>query len=171
MWTVPNLLSFLRLPLAAVFLQEDPLYRAIAIALAMATDFLDGFYARRYQQTSKLGTLLDPITDKLFVYVALSVLFVEDRLGVWEGLAFLCRDFSVFLFSFYLLLTGRLTTYRPGSIWSGKIATALQFPMLIALALGWSVAGYYYVLLMISGGLALPELLMEARRQEQAREL
>ena len=58
--TIPNLISLLRIPLAILFLKGGVLVRAVAIILAMLSDGLDGYYARRYSQCSKIGTLLDP---------------------------------------------------------------------------------------------------------------
>ncbi len=108
MLTLPNLLSLLRVPLACLFFQDNPFYRAIAIILAMVTDAMDGYLARKYKQTSALGTLLDPITDKLFVFVALFIFLQEDRLSIWQAAAFMCRDLSVLIFSIYLVIRGEL---------------------------------------------------------------
>src|ERR1700722_11169840 len=57
MISIPNFLSLMRFPLALVFLQENRLYRIIAIILALITDGLDGFIARRYKTANRLGTL------------------------------------------------------------------------------------------------------------------
>lgn len=165
MFNLPNILSLLRIPLACLFFQENPEYRAIAIILAMLTDFLDGFLARKYQQTSKLGTLLDPLTDKLFVFIALAVYLHEDRLMIWQAAAFLCRDLSVSLFSLYLAFKGELGQYRYGSIWCGKIATAIQFPLLVCIALNMNILHFYYYALIFFGLMAFIELFTEGRAQ------
>ena len=66
---IPNALSFLRLPLAVLFIVTDsPWLRALIIVLAAITDGLDGWLARRLGQQTGAGQLVDPITDKLFVY-------------------------------------------------------------------------------------------------------
>ena len=144
MLTLPNLLSLLRIPLAGLLLHGNPTFRAVAIVLAMITDALDGYLARKYQQTSKLGTFLDPLTDKLFVFVALGVFLQEGRLNWWQAGAFLCRDLSVFTFSLYLFIVGELGKYRCGAIWSGKIATAIQLPILFGLAVEMSIPPILY---------------------------
>lgn len=167
MLTLPNFLSFLRIPLALLLLQGNPMIRAAAIILAMVTDVLDGFLARKYRQTSRLGTLLDPVTDKLFVFVALVVFFQEGRLVWWQVLAFLCRDCSVLLFTLYLALRGELGKYRYGAIWCGKMATALQFLLLVGLALNISVPSYLFILLAFFGFCSFLELYLEGRRQRK----
>lgn len=81
-WTVPNLLTLARLaavPLLALawLLLDRPLADRVALALflaAAATDFLDGFLARRLGQGSAFGRMLDPVADKAMVTVALAML-------------------------------------------------------------------------------------------------
>jgi CDP-diacylglycerol--glycerol-3-phosphate 3-phosphatidyltransferase len=144
MFTLPNILSFLRMPLALLFLQENVTYRVIAVLLAMFSDGLDGYLARRYQQISRLGTWLDPITDKLFVLFALGILVQEQSLALWQAAALMGRDFSVMGFGCYLAMRGRLTEYRVRAIWWGKVTTALQFIVLLALILHFPVPFYIY---------------------------
>src|SRR5262245_30373915 len=121
MFTLPNFISLIRLPLAFIFLQENPFYRALAIILALFTDFLDWFVARRYRLVNRFGTLLDPMMDKFFVFFVLSTLIKENRLS-WSEAAFLiCRDFSVILYGLYLAFRGRLLNYQFRAIWCGKI--------------------------------------------------
>lgn len=81
MWTVPNLLTLLRIGLIPVFvvafylpLGEARIGCAGIFALASLTDWLDGHLARRWRQTSSLGAFLDPVADKLMVAVALVLL-------------------------------------------------------------------------------------------------
>lgn len=167
MFTLPNLLSLLRIPLVSLLFQENPAIRALAIILAMITDALDGYLARKYQQTSKLGTFLDPLTDKLFVFVALGVFLQEGRLNWWQAGAFLCRDLSVLLFSIYLAFIGELGRYRCGAIWCGKIATAIQLPILFGLTLNMPIPPVLYQALVFFGALAFGELCLEGRRQRQ----
>jgi len=107
-------------------LQEDPYWRLAAIILAMLTDCLDGYCARRYKMMSRLGTFMDPFADKFFVFTALAVLISEQRLLPWEALSMLCRDFSVFIFGCYLAWKGVLGQYQFRAIWCGKVTTPLQ---------------------------------------------
>lgn len=158
MITLPNILSFLRIPLAFVFLHDDPFYRALALFCAMGTDFFDGYLARRFQMGSRFGTVLDPISDKFFVLFVLAVFFHEHRIELWEGVSMLARDGALVLFTLYLVFSGRMQTYQIRAIWSGKVATTLQLLVLGSLVLGIPIPQAVYLLFLPLGGLALGEL-------------
>lgn len=85
MWSTPNLLTLLRIALIPVFVVCFYLpfsgarqLCAAVFALAAVTDWLDGWLARRWGQTSPLGAFLDPVADKLMVAVALVLLVQSD---------------------------------------------------------------------------------------------
>ncbi|MEC9328304.1 MAG: CDP-diacylglycerol--glycerol-3-phosphate 3-phosphatidyltransferase [Pseudomonadota bacterium] len=83
LWTVPNLLTLLRVALIPVIvllycLPIDGVYAATVFLLAGLTDWLDGYLARSLAQSSRFGEFLDPVADKLMVVVAL-VLLVSDQ--------------------------------------------------------------------------------------------
>lgn len=158
MYTVPNLLSLLRLPLALLFLKEEISYRLVALTLAMITDGLDGFLARRYRQSSRVGTLLDPLMDRFFVFFVIGILVGENQLSLWQAGTMLCRDFAVAIFGLYLALTGKITTYRFRAIWCGKITTFLQFVIFIGITLQFAIPLFFYGLFVLLGFLALLEL-------------
>ncbi len=158
MFTLSNTISLLRAPLALLLLSHDPFYRVAAIILAMITDSIDGHLARKYQSTSRLGAILDPAMDKFFVFFALSVFVFEGRLPLWSACAMLSRDFSLCFFGIYLALTGEWGAYKFRSIRWGKISTALQFIILIALSLSVCPNPYIYTLFVFFGVLALVEL-------------
>jgi CDP-diacylglycerol---glycerol-3-phosphate 3-phosphatidyltransferase len=158
MLTLPNFLSLLRLPLAFVFLQENPFYRAAAIILALITDGLDGFIARRYKLVNRVGTLLDPLTDKFFVFFVLSILISEHRLSWEQGCVLFCRDLSVIFYGFYLAFRNKLLTYRFRAIWCGKITTVLQLVVLFALTFHIAFPSYFYGMFIVLGVLAFVEL-------------
>jgi CDP-diacylglycerol--glycerol-3-phosphate 3-phosphatidyltransferase len=70
-------------------------YWATAVfALAMTTDWVDGWWARRNDRTSDLGRILDPVADKLLVMAAL-IMLVEDVLPAWMVAAVIAREFLV----------------------------------------------------------------------------
>ena len=165
MATIPNIISFIRLPLALLFLQNHPLYRTIAILLAMLSDGLDGYIARRYRMTSTFGTMLDPLMDKFFVLFCLGIFIGEDRLTLWEAAAFICRDFSVLFFGVYLALKGHLSTYRFRSIWCGKVTTFLQFSILLALTFEFAIPPIAYTIFIVLGLFALVELYLPAEAE------
>jgi CDP-diacylglycerol--glycerol-3-phosphate 3-phosphatidyltransferase len=158
MLTFSNLLSISRIPLALLFLKADIFYRIFAIILAMLTDCLDGFLARRFRATSQFGAILDPLVDKFFVIFALVIFFQENRLSFPEAISLICRDFSILLFGVYLGLKGFWTHFQFRSIWSGKITTALQFLVLIGLTFHVKIPSYVYISFIVLGLLALIEL-------------
>jgi cardiolipin synthase len=91
-WTVADILSASRLPLAAVFaLDADPMVRLVVLAAAAATDLLDGWTARRFGP-STLGAKMDPVADKVFYLTAFAVLALSGALDLLEVLGVLLRD-------------------------------------------------------------------------------
>ena len=170
MHIIVNLISLARIPLALVFLQDSIFLRVLGIVLAMITDFLDGFLARRYNVTSQFGATLDPLMDKLFVFFALGVFYMEDRITVPEMGAMMCRDFSVMFFGIYLILRGTWTKYQFRSIWCGKITTALQLVVLIGLTLQLQLPEFVFTSFIILGALALVELYFSHLQSQAARD-
>lgn len=153
-----NLLSLLRGPLAFLFLIPSVPWRTIAIALAMLTDSIDGYLARRSGGASQFGAILDPVMDKFFVFFGLTVFVLEGRIEMWQACAMISRDFFLIFFGIYLGLSGLWQAYQCKSVRWGKISTALQFIALIALTLGIHLPWYTYSVFILFGGLALKEL-------------
>ena len=164
MLTVPNILSILRFPLALAFLQENIAVRCLAIVAAMVTDSLDGFLARRRGQASELGAMLDPLGDKFFTIFVLTVLLLEGRLSAGQMAALLSRDIAVATFGLYLGVSGGWATYKLRAIWCGKVSTALQFFVIIALTYGYSVPSPVYGTFVALGVAALGELYLIRQR-------
>lgn len=164
MFTLPNFITLLRLPLALAFLQENAVIRALAILLAMLSDGLDGYIARRYGKISRFGTLIDPLADKLFVLFVLVILLNEKRLLPWEAATMFCRDISILVFGLYLTYKKKLSEYQFRSILSGKIMTALQFIVLLGLIFHIRFPSFVYILFIIIGFSALIELYVERKK-------
>ena len=158
MLTLPNFLSLLRIPLALLFLTASPILRLAALFLAMLSDGLDGYIARKYKHSSRLGALLDPISDKFFVFFVLAIFIQEHKLEWWQMAAMMCRDFSVIFFGFYLIIRNKLLDYQFGAIWSGKIATTVQFFVLTCLAAQIKIPYEFYFIFIILGIAAFVEL-------------
>lgn len=105
MLNVPNMLTLFRLALLPfiIILLFIPASWAASAALALyvvgsATDWLDGWIARKYEQVSELGTLMDPISDKIFVASIMLMLVATDRIaGIWVVLVIfiLVREFTI----------------------------------------------------------------------------
>ena len=136
-WTIPNVLSLLRLAGVPVFLywtletHQDG--RAILLLMAAgATDYFDGLIARRFDSFSRLGQLLDPLADRLYIFATVLALVARDGLPLWWALTLIGRD---------LALTACLPLLRraghgPLTVnYLGKAATfnlLYAFPMLLA---------------------------------------
>lgn len=161
MLSLSNGLSLLRAPLALLFLVESTSFRIAAILLAMLTDSIDGYLARRRRAVTRFGAILDPAMDKFFVFFALTILLTESRLEVWQALAMLSRDFALCIFGVYLSLAGHWKTYQFKAIRWGKITTALQFLVLIGLTTHFVFPSYLYCVFILFGFLALIELYLE----------
>jgi CDP-diacylglycerol--glycerol-3-phosphate 3-phosphatidyltransferase len=101
---IPNLLSLSRILSVPVFillmLEPNPvraLAAGVVFSLASATDWLDGYLARKWGQVTKVGKLLDPIADKILIMAAL-VTLVEIRSDVvhsWMAIVLIGREFAV----------------------------------------------------------------------------
>ena len=163
MFNLSNSLSLLRAPLAFLFLAENTTVRIVAIVLAMFTDSIDGYVARRSKSASRFGAILDPAMDKFFVYFALTVFFLEGRLELWQTLAMVSRDFFLVLFAMYLSAVGALKNYEYRSIRWGKVSTALQFIVLIGLSINIVFPAAVYLIFVLLGSLAFVELFVRLR--------
>ncbi|MDT0201584.1 CDP-alcohol phosphatidyltransferase family protein [Nocardioides sp. AE5] len=96
-WTVPNVLSMLRLAGVPLFLWLvlGPEADAWALALLMVsgvTDWADGYLARRLDQYSKLGEILDPVADRLYILAVVVGLALRDVIPWWVALLLPLRD-------------------------------------------------------------------------------
>lgn len=95
-WTVPNVLSFLRLLSVPVFLYLFISGREAAAVVLYAvgawSDFFDGVIARRLNQVSELGKLLDPLADRIFIAALLIALVARDAIPLWLAVVVVGRD-------------------------------------------------------------------------------
>jgi cardiolipin synthase len=96
-WTVPNALSFLRLLGVPLFLwlvlgPEADGWALGVLMLSGVTDYLDGYLARRLDQASRLGQILDPVADRLYILAVVVGLAVRDIIPWWVALILPARD-------------------------------------------------------------------------------
>ncbi len=135
-WTVPNLLSMLRLALLPVFLwlvlgpEKDGL-AVLVLVVSGFSDYLDGYLARRWGQTSKLGAILDPVADRLSILATVVGLAMRDIIPLWLALILPARD--LFLWGLVPILRTRGYSALPVHF-LGKAATAAllyAFPLLL----------------------------------------
>lgn len=136
--TIPNLLSVVRLLLVPVFLwlvlgpKQDE-WALLVLVFSGITDYLDGKLARRFNQTSALGAILDPVADRLFILAVVVGLWMRDIIPWWLMLVLPLRD--VFLFSLVPFLRTRGYSSLPVHF-LGKAATAALLYALPLLLLG-----------------------------------
>ena len=143
--TIPNLLSVLRLAGVPLFLwlllgpHEDVL-AIVVLALAAISDWLDGKLARWLDQTSRLGTMLDPAADRLYILATAFAFVVRGILPWWFVALVLLRDIAVGL---CLPLLRRAGYEPPEVIYLGKAATfclLYALPILLLAQVGPTVA-------------------------------
>lgn len=135
--TLPNLLSAARLvatPLLFWLIVDGHTNWATALMGAMGiSDYLDGYIARRTQQVSDLGTVLDPVSDRVLVMAAIVAMLSADILPMWLGVPVLARDA---LLSIVFLVLSRQGFGKPKVRRVGKSATFALLTALPALLIG-----------------------------------
>jgi cardiolipin synthase (CMP-forming) len=123
--TIPNLITLVRLACLPVFVwlvfgAKEQTAAAILLAVLGATDWVDGYVARRFHQVSTVGKVLDPTADRLLVGTAVIVIIVHGAVPVWFGVVTLVREALVGLM--VLVLAG-LGAARIDVVWVGKAGT------------------------------------------------
>lgn len=139
-FTVPNVISFIRLCLVPVFFvllfNGFDLAATLLFAIAAGTDWVDGQIARRTHQVSRLGQLLDPAVDRILMISGVVGLFAVGRLPLWIILIVIARDLLLLGGGAYLLKRWHT---RVAVIYPGKVATTLLFVGFAALLLNWPI--------------------------------
>ncbi|AFL76175.1 CDP-diacylglycerol--glycerol-3-phosphate 3-phosphatidyltransferase [Thiocystis violascens] len=148
MWNLPNLLTMLRIVLIPVFVVVfyieapwAPYAAASVFGAAALTDWLDGYLARRWSQTSPLGAFLDPVADKLMVAVALVVLLQADPriLLALPVMVIIGREITVSALREWMAEVGARAAVAVSGL--GKIKTTAQMISIALLILRDSVFG------------------------------
>jgi len=134
LFNLPNTISLSRVVLALAFvLVSEPSDRIALIAVAGFTDFMDGWLARHRKDEITTGALLDPLADRIFVFVAISTYLVEGMLTPGQYLIFLTRDIAT---AIGFVVAKIIPTLRPAVFRArllGKIVTVIQLITLIAI--------------------------------------
>ncbi len=135
--TIPNLLSLFRLAMVPVFLilviAGEDVFALGILVLSSVTDFLDGFLARRLNQMTRLGQVLDPAADRLFIFATLIGLAFREIVPWWLFAVIVGRDVMLLVLGIVLASKG----FGPMPVHHlGKIATACLFYALPILMLG-----------------------------------
>ena len=107
-WNVPNTLSMFRIlliiPMGIALWEQENVIAVLIGILSSITDNLDGYYARRLNQITEFGKIIDPVSDKLFVGVIVIILLIQARMPLW----------------FALVIWGRDALLMLGSLWAAK---------------------------------------------------
>jgi cardiolipin synthase len=179
-WTIPNLITFTRLLGVPVFLYllfgaHEEVAAAIVLGVGGTSDWVDGFLARRLGQVSRLGELLDPFADRLYILATLFALSVHHVLPWWFTGLLLGREVLLGL----LLLVLRRNGYGPPAVhYLGKAATFLiliALPVLLlgsgapqthgwAYPVGWAMGWWGLVLYWVAGGFYVVQGINALRR-------
>lgn len=137
-FTVPNLISAIRLCLVPIFLvlllNGYDIMATFLYALAAGTDWIDGQIARRTNAVSRLGQLLDPAVDRILMIAGVCGLFVVGRLPLWIIVVVLARDLLLLVGGAVLLKRYHV---RVPVIFPGKVATTFLFVGFAGLLLNW----------------------------------
>jgi CDP-diacylglycerol--glycerol-3-phosphate 3-phosphatidyltransferase/cardiolipin synthase len=148
---IPTLLTWLRILLIPIFVgafywpenlrtlgampsHHVNIFTASVFAIAAITDWLDGYLARRWNQTSSFGAFLDPVADKLMVAAALIVLIEFGRVGAIVSLIIIGREIAISALREWMAGVGQRSSVGVAMI--GKIKTAVQM-LAILLLLYW----------------------------------
>jgi len=140
-FTVSNILSLSRiallLPLMIVLFatqwQHRRVYAIIIVVIGMVTDSLDGYFARKFNEVSELGKVIDPLADKICVAVIVVVLAMLGDIPVWYVCVVLARDLLIFIGGLYVKRKKNIVL---ASMMSGKVAVVF-----IALTLTFALLG------------------------------
>ena len=138
-WTIPNILSLVRIAMVPLFVwcffSPIPNNRPWAIAIflaAGATDVIDGYIARHFNQISLWGRILDPMADNLMVFSALICLTLIDALPLWLVLLYFSKELAQAICSYVLM---RRTKDMIASNILGKAGTTLFYITIVTLTL------------------------------------
>ncbi len=135
-FTIPNILSYIRIllivPLVIFFLREKYLWSAICLVLSGLSDCVDGFLARKLNQVTKLGKMLDPIADKLTLLAVGVCISVAEPLVIPVILILITKDI--------LMVTGASIMLKKGvmpcaSLWFGKVGTVCFYTSVTAIVI------------------------------------
>jgi len=136
--TIPNQLTIFRIILTPIFvltiIENDPWFRFIAtivFTFAALTDWYDGYIARRFSQTSRLGQFMDPLADKILVSSALFVFAYMDYAFLWMVVLIVGRDFLITFLRSYAIYQGKSIITSNFAKWKTFVQMVFIFALLI----------------------------------------
>lgn len=156
--TLPNAVSLSRLVLASLFLviPNQPARVAI-VAVAGATDMLDGWLARRTRTASRFGAIVDPIADRLFVLAVILAFLLEGALTWGQTLLLLSRDVATTIGFFVARAVSWLRPVELKARLPGKLVTVLQMAVLVAVLLAPATVHALVLLVAVASVVAIAD--------------
>jgi cardiolipin synthase len=139
-FTVSNIFSFIRIflvfPIYFFIASDEQVYLLLVIIFAIATDMLDGYLARKFDQITMLGKILDPLADKICIAGGLIALTVFKGFPWWLMAIIIVRDVIIVTGSIVIFLRKKIVA---PSNWPGKITVFLISLLAIAhiLSIAW----------------------------------
>ena len=134
---IPNCLTLIRIALLPVvvwrFRKGDSMGALIVYLLAMLTDAVDGFIARRYNQVTALGKLLDPLADKLSLVTLIALFVADGQIPLWLLGIILLKEVAMVVGGAVALKRGIVVYALP----IGKITTVAFITSIVVRFLGW----------------------------------
>jgi cardiolipin synthase len=160
--TVPNVVTVVRLLCLPVFLWllfvEDDLFAAgVLLGVLGATDFVDGYVARHFNQVSDLGKVLDPVADRLLFIVGVGGIMIDGAAPLWFSIAVLVRELAV---GGAIIVLSALGMKRFDVSWFGKagtLALMVAFPSFLISESDFRYADFMRV---VAWGFGLPGLVV-----------
>jgi len=161
-FTAPNVITLVRLLCIPLFVwllfgAREQTAAAVLLGLLGATDWVDGFVARRYHQVSTLGKVLDPAADRLLVGTAVIATMVYGAVPLWFGVATIAREVLV---AGTVLVLAVLGARRIDVLWVGKAGTfglMFSYPAFLLSdgTAAWQVPFHWFAWVSGLGGLTL----------------
>ena len=160
MLNLPNTLSLFRLCLVPVFvllyfsgMEDARIYAVLVYILATFTDFLDGYFARRYNLITNLGKVLDPLGDKLLTFAVLLCITIDGIIPEFIVVLFFIKELTMGLGGLYI--HKRIKTEIPPSNMLGKSATVIFFVICVILMIFGDAIPALAAALMVLGALLI----------------
>ncbi len=162
-WSVPNLFTLLRLLCLPLFLyvlfgRDNPVGAALLLGALSATDWVDGYLARRLGQVSEFGKVFDPTVDRLLFIVAITAIIIDGAIPLWFAIAVLAREVLVGLMMVIATLVYRIP--RIDVTYLGKVATALLMFAVPSFLIGSSGESYAGLFQAVAWILGIPGLML-----------
>lgn len=154
-FTISNLLSISRLilvwPIAHLLQQDNPRLNYLVLFLifiACLTDFLDGYLARKMNQISDFGKLLDPLADKVATLITIALLIHYRNFPVWLFAIILARDVCIVFGAFFIINKQKIMVQ---SNWPGKITIGILAGLVIVYILNLKGLIPFFIGLTLAG--------------------